>query len=730
MRVTVDANPFPAFAKYSFGSQEERKDFEPPLITLDGAGNRRQRQVAPRMGRRPVKDTPLPLRAQLTARVFEPGGGRATKTDKVAADAHPRRLSRHPPDLRGPLRPRGHRHRIRHRGASMPRASRSRGRASSTASSGSTMTISGTRSTAAGAGRASPTSALVDCRHDRAQGRRAGAPRQRLSWGAAPPHRHRPARTTPRPARRFYVGWYGGSRSAEETPDTLARGERQARTTRRATPPAAHRGAVRRRGDDRHRHRPHRQHATTSQVPAGGTTVDVPVKAEWGAGAYALVTAWRPLAAPAERTPTRAIGAAWLGLDPALRTLAVQIAAPEKMTPRQRIEVPVRVANLQGEEAFVTLAAVDEGILQLTRFRTPNPADYYFGKRQLGVAMRDDYGRLLDGRADDLGRIRAGGDAGDIGGLDIVPTRTVALFSGPVKLDAKGEAKIALEIPDFIGQLRLMAVAYDKSQVGSAEQRLFVRDAVTADVVLPRFLAPNDSGRAGAVAAQCRGPGRRLSRDAGGDRRGVARTAGRRDAAARRRPARAADLAAERRRRSASARSRSRSAGPGNFAVRREWDIQVRAAQTPSAVDTVSQLEPCARTDGRPQRHGALRRRHRAGRRGAVAHARHRRAGPAARARQVPLRLHRADDQPRLAVALLQRRGAARATGRPIHDRRPRAGRGLPHRRHADAPTARSACGARSPRPPPNGCRATRSTSCCAPATSRWRCRRRRCSAG
>ncbi len=173
----------------------------------------------------------------------------------------------------------------------------------------------------------------------------------------------------------------------------------------------------------------------------------------------------------------------------------MQIAAPEKVTPRQSIEVPIRVANASGPEAYVTLAAVDEGILQLTRYRTPKPADYYFGKRQLGIDMRDDYGRLLDAHADELGRIRTGGDAGDIGGLDIVPTRTVALFSGPVKLDDKGEAKIALDLPDFIGQLRLMAVAYDKTKVGSADARLFVRDAVTADIVLPRFLAPDDQGR-------------------------------------------------------------------------------------------------------------------------------------------------------------------------------------------------------------------------------------------
>ena len=84
-----------------------------------------------------------------------------------------------------------------------------------------------------------------------------------------------------------------------------------------------------------------------------------------------------PLAAPAERTPTRAIGATWIGLNPALRTLGIQIGTPEKITPRQRIEVPVKVSNLQaGQEAFVTLAAVDEGILQLTRYKTPNPADH------------------------------------------------------------------------------------------------------------------------------------------------------------------------------------------------------------------------------------------------------------------------------------------------------------------------------------------------------------------
>ena len=121
-----------------------------------------------------------------------------------------------------------------------------------------------------------------------------------------------------------------------------------------------------------------------------------------------------------------------------------------------------------------------------------------------------------------------------------MPTRTVALFSGPVKLDDKGEARIALDIPDFIGQLRLMAVAYDKSRVGSSEHRLFVRDAVTADVVLPRFLAPKDRGRVALSLHNVEGPAGdyRITMEATG---AVApRAARRRNQAARRQPARTA----------------------------------------------------------------------------------------------------------------------------------------------------------------------------------------------
>jgi uncharacterized protein YfaS (alpha-2-macroglobulin family) len=153
-----------------------------------------------------------------------------------------------------------------------------------------------------------------------------------------------------------------------------------------------------------------------------------------------------------------------------------------------------------GEEAYVTLAAIDEAVLKLTEFDSPAPDKYYFGKRQLGVELRDLYGRLIDARADAVGVLRSGGDSfakRSVAGLPDKSSKVVALFSGIVRLDGDGAARIPFEIPDFQGQLRLMAVAFSAYKAGSAVASMTVRDPVVTAVSLPRFLAPGDASRIG-----------------------------------------------------------------------------------------------------------------------------------------------------------------------------------------------------------------------------------------
>jgi uncharacterized protein YfaS (alpha-2-macroglobulin family) len=242
-------------------------------------------------------------------------------------------------------------------------------------------------------------------------------------------------------------------------------------------------------------------------APASGASVDIPVSADWGAGAYVLVTDYRALNDATGREPVRAIGLTWVGVDNSARTLTPLIGGPAKITPRQHVVIPVTVKGLDnGEDAYLTLAAVDEGILQLTDFKSPDPVTYYFGKRKLGVGMHDDYGRLIKPEKAPVGSLREGGD--NIAGrpLAVVPTRTVSLFSGLVKVGAGGMAQVPIDVPDFNGELRLMAVVMTDKKVGRAERPLTVRDPVVADIVLPRFLAPGDRAEAALNMNNVEGP--------------------------------------------------------------------------------------------------------------------------------------------------------------------------------------------------------------------------------
>ena len=238
-------------------------------------------------------------------------------------------------------------------------------------------------------------------------------------------------------------------------------------------------------------------------LPAEGATIDIPVDASWGSGVYALVSAYRPSdnPGPQQRGPGRAVGVAWLAIDSAPRTLVAALSGPAVARPRSPVEIPVKVAGLAaGEEAYVTLAAVDEAVLKLTEFESPAPEKYYFGKRQLGVELRDLYGRLIDARANAIGVLRSGGDSfakRSVAGLPDKSSKVVALFSGIVRLDADGAARIRFDIPDFQGQLRLMAVAFSAHKVGSGVAAMTVRDPVVTTVSVPRFLAPGDAARVG-----------------------------------------------------------------------------------------------------------------------------------------------------------------------------------------------------------------------------------------
>ncbi len=233
----------------------------------------------------------------------------------------------------------------------------------------------------------------------------------------------------------------------------------------------------------------------SATVPEGGSTIDIPVGADWGAGAYVTATLFRPGEAQESRMPARAIGVKWLGVDPGARKLDVVLSPVGKTEPRQPLSIPISVNGLEtATDAYVMVAAVDVGILNLTNYKAPDPAAWFFGQRMLGLEMRDLYGRLIDGSLGAAGKLRTGGDGAmmQTSGNPPKDEKLVAFFSGIVKLDAQGKATIDFDIPQFNGTVRDMAVAWTRDGVGSAQSDVIVRDPVVVTASLPRFLAPGD----------------------------------------------------------------------------------------------------------------------------------------------------------------------------------------------------------------------------------------------
>lgn len=230
-------------------------------------------------------------------------------------------------------------------------------------------------------------------------------------------------------------------------------------------------------------------------IDADGAQVSIPVDKAWQRhDLYVSVLVLRPGNEGEKVTPARALGLTHLPLERADRRLAVSLDAPKKMLPDTPLKVKIKVPDAKGQSAVVTLSAVDVGILNITNFKSPDAHGSFFGKLRYGADQYDVYGRLIEKMAGQKGKLKFGGDSAPKPTKDL-PTkvRLIDLFSGPVALNAQGEADISLAVPDFNGSLRLMAVVAAAEKFGNADAEVVVAAPLVAELSTPRFLNIGDS---------------------------------------------------------------------------------------------------------------------------------------------------------------------------------------------------------------------------------------------
>ncbi len=192
----------------------------------------------------------------------------------------------------------------------------------------------------------------------------------------------------------------------------------------------------------------------------------------------------------------RSVGLVPLTLDREARRLPLTLSAPDKAVPLTRLEVTATsTPNSQGR---VVLAAVDRGVLNISDYQPLDPFEIFFGRKRFAQDLFDNYGQVIPPQDGKLARLNYGGDRAPLkkGGALESRVEIAALWSGEVSFDESGKAVIPLELPNFNGELALMALAWNEQQVGEAERAVKVVAPLVAEIGWPRFGARGDETRA------------------------------------------------------------------------------------------------------------------------------------------------------------------------------------------------------------------------------------------
>lgn len=230
-------------------------------------------------------------------------------------------------------------------------------------------------------------------------------------------------------------------------------------------------------------------------VPAEGLKLEIPIAKNWNRhDLYASVVHLQKTDGKERISAKRSLGLLHLPLNRAAKKIRVSFDVDDKIVPNQRYEAVVKVDGIKGSKAQLTLAAVDVGVLSITDFKTPDPHQFFFEPRRYQVDSRDMYQKLIELNKNPVAEQRFGGDAAlSRGGKNAqAEVQIVSLYSGPVNIDKNGIAKVSLDIPDFNGRVRLMAVAFTEDSMGSAEQEMTIAAPLVTQLAMPRFLAMGD----------------------------------------------------------------------------------------------------------------------------------------------------------------------------------------------------------------------------------------------
>ena len=228
------------------------------------------------------------------------------------------------------------------------------------------------------------------------------------------------------------------------------------------------------------------------EMDGGRTRFEVPITAEMSPSVYVSVSLIQPHAGRGNDRPIRLYGVIPLAVENPATVLRPEIGVPDEWLPDTAVNVHVSEAS--GRAMTYTLAVVDEGLLGLTGFRTPDLHDRFHRKEALGVTTWDIFDEVAGAYAAELERLLAlgGDDALEIQERERSRFPPVVRFMGPFTLESGVRRTHSVDLPEYLGQVRVMVVAGHEGAYGSASEQVFVRRPLSLLATVPRVVGPGE----------------------------------------------------------------------------------------------------------------------------------------------------------------------------------------------------------------------------------------------
>ena len=223
------------------------------------------------------------------------------------------------------------------------------------------------------------------------------------------------------------------------------------------------------------------------------TSFELEATPEMAPNVYVSISLIQPHGQTANDLPIRMYGTVPVGVEDPNSHLHPTIDMADEIRPESTVNV--KVSEKDGKGMTYTLAMVDEGLLDLTRFRTPKPWDYFYAKQALGVKTWDMYDNVIGAYGAELNRILGiGGDGMNRkkGGKKANRFKPMVKFLGDYTIGEGETANHKIEIPNYIGRVRVMVVARNKKAYGSVDKSVKVKKPLMVLATLPRVLGPNE----------------------------------------------------------------------------------------------------------------------------------------------------------------------------------------------------------------------------------------------